>query len=85
MGGSTLLAYMTSNIKKIISIESDINWINEIRNFKNIKNEEGKRIILEYINIGKVLQNGYPYNMTKNKDFFKYSKQIFKKYEMIMI
>jgi hypothetical protein len=81
MGGSTLLAYMTSNIKKIISVESDINWINKMRKFKNIKNEEGKRIFLEYINIGKILNNGYPYNMAKNEDFFKYSKQIFKKYK----
>ena len=81
MGGSTLLAYMTSNIKKIISVESNIKWINKIRKFKNIKNEEGKRIILEYINIGKVKYNGFPYNMAKNKDFFKYSKYIFKKYE----
>ena len=80
MGGSTLLAYMTSNIKKIISVEHDINWINKIRNFKNIKNDEGKRIILEHINIGKTLNNVYPYNMALNKDFFKYSKQIFKKY-----
>ena len=80
-----LLAYMTSNIKKIISVESNIKWINKIRKFKNIKNEEGKRIILEYINIGKTIYNGFPYNMAKNKNFFKYSKHILKNMKMIMI
>ena len=80
MGGSTLLAYMTPNIEKIISIDSDYNWIQNIRNFKNLKNEEGKRIILNYINIGNVGNWGVPI-LKKNSNISNYSKQIFQKYE----
>jgi len=81
MGGSTLLAYMTPNIEKIISIDSDKNWINKIRNFKNVKKDEGKRIILEHIYIGKTTYWGLPIGK-KNKKFFpNYSNQIFKKYK----
>ena len=69
IGGSTLLAYMSPNIKKIISIDSDINWINNIRKFKNLKNDEGKRIILEYIDVGKTSNWGNPANK-KKKIFF---------------
>jgi hypothetical protein len=79
-GGSTLLAYITSNIKKIVSVDSDLNWIKTIKKFKNIKKDEGNRIILEYINIGKVNKFGNP-KYKKNKKFSDYSKQIFKKYE----
>ena len=79
MGGSTLLAYMTPNIEKIISIDSDYNWIKKIKNFKNLKNEEGKRIILNYINIGKVRYWGFPISITSN--ISNYSKQIFQKFE----
>ena len=79
MGGSTLLAYMTPNIKKIISIDSDYNWIQNIKNFKNLKNEEGKRIILNYINVGKVTNWGFP--KIKNSNISNYSKQIFQKFE----
>ena len=79
MGGSTLLAYITPNINKIISIDSDYNWIQNIKNFKNLKNEEGKRIILNYINVGKVRDWGFP--IIKNSNISNYSKLIFKKFE----
>ncbi len=79
MGGTTLLAYITPNIKKIISIDSDYNWVQNIRNFKNLKNEEGKRIILNYINVGKVRDWGNP--ILINSNISNYSKQIFQKFE----
>jgi hypothetical protein len=79
MGGSTLLAYMTPNIEKIISIDSDYNWIQSIKNFKNLKNDEGKRIILNYIDVGKIGKWGFP--KKKNSKISNYSKQIFQKYE----
>ena len=80
MGGSTLLAYMTPNIEKIISIDSDYNWIQNIKSFKNLKYEEGKRIILNYINVGNVGNWGVPIS-TKSSNISNYSKQIFQKYE----
>jgi len=79
VGGSTLFAYMTPNIKKIISIDSDFNWIKKIKNFKNIKNDENKRIIFEYIDIGEVSNFGYP--KTINEKIFNYSNQVFIKYK----
>ena len=79
MGGSTLLAYVTPNIEKIISIDSDYNWIQSIKSFKNLKNDEGKRIILNYIDVGEVGNWGFP--KKKNSKISNYSKQIFKKYE----
>ena len=79
MGGSTLLAYITPNIEKIISIDSDYKWIQNIKKFKNLKNEEGKRIILNYINVGKVRNWGFP--ISKSSKIPNYSKQIFQKFE----
>ena len=79
VGGSTLLAYTTENIKKIISVDSDINWINEIKKFKNIKNDDNKKLIFEYINIGEVTNFGYP--KIKTEKIFNYSNKVFKKYK----
>ena len=81
MGGSTLLSFITPNIEKIVSVESDLKWINSIRNFKNLKQEEGKRIILEYIDVGKTSRWGVPLSDEKKENFINYSKQVFKKYE----
>ena len=80
MGGTTLLAYITPNIEKIISIDSDYNWIQRIKSFKNLKNEEGKRIILHHINIGEVGNWGIP-KLKNNSNISNYSKEIFQKYE----
>ena len=79
MGGTTLLAYITPNIKKIISIDSDYNWVQNIKNFRDLKNEEGNRIILNYINVGKVRDWGNP--ILINSNISNYSKQIFQKFE----
>ena len=79
VGGSTLLAYTTQNIKKIISVDSDINWINEIKKNKKIKNDENKKIIFEYIDIGEISNLGYP--KIKTEKIFNYSNQVFKKYK----
>ncbi len=79
VGGSTLLAYTTENIKKIISVDSDINWINEIKKFKNIKNDDNQKLIFEYIDIGEVTNFGYP--KIKTEKIFNYSNKVFKKYK----
>ena len=80
IGGSTLLAYVTPNIEKIISIDSDYKWIQSIKSFKNLKNDEGKRIILNYIDVGKVGKWGFPLSK-KNPNISNYSKQVFQKYD----
>ena len=84
LGGSTLLAYMTSNIEKIISVDSDLKWINKIRNFKNLKKEEGKKIILEYIDIGKTTRWGIPLSNEKKISLIIQNKFL-KNIKMIMI
>jgi hypothetical protein len=80
-GGSTLFAYNTPNIEKIITVESDKMWIknisDSIKNYKNIK----KQIIFDYVDIGKVSSWGYPISKMKNENFSNYSNQVFKRYK----
>jgi len=79
MGGSTLLAYVTPNIEKIISIDSDYNWVQNVKSFETLKSAKGKRIELNYIDIGKIGNWGFPLSI--NSNISNYSKQIFQKYE----
>jgi len=79
MGGSTLLAFNTLSIKKIVSIEHNFVWFKKISKFNGVKNEEKNRIFLEYIDLGKLYKNK---PLKKNiKKFSNYSNLIFQKYE----
>ena len=79
MGGSTLLAFKTLSIKKIVSVEHNFGWFKKISNFDGINNQIGKRIFLDFINLGKLKKN-YPLKENIN-NFSIYSNQIFQKYE----
>lgn len=79
MGGSTLLAFKTLSIEKIVSVEHNFDWFKNISNFDGINNQIGKRIFLNFINLGK-LKNNYPLKENIN-NFSIYSNQIFQKYE----
>ena len=79
MGGSTLLAINTLSIEKIVSIEHNKSWFKKVTQFKNIKNELGKRLFLEYIELGPLkLNQTFGHNV---KNYTNYSKLIFQKYE----
>ena len=79
MGGSTLMAFKTLSIKKIVSVEHNFDWFKKISKFNGINNQIGKRIFLDFINLGKLKKN-YPLKENIN-NFSIYSNQIFKKYE----
>ena len=79
MGGSTLLAFKTLSIEKIVSVEHNFDWFKKISNFDGINNQIGKRIFLDFINLGKLKKN-YPLKENIN-NFSIYSNQIFQKYE----
>ena len=79
MGGSTLLAYNTLSIEKIVSVEHNFDWFKKISDFNGIKNEERKRIFLEYIDLGKLIKNK-PLKQNINR-FSNYSSLVFQKFE----
>ena len=76
MGGSTLLAYNTLSIEKIVSVEHNFDWFKKISDFNGIKNEERKRIFLEYIDLGKLIKNTFE---PKYKKIFKLFESSFSK------
>ena len=79
-GGTTLFAYNTPNIEKIITVESDKKWIKNISYYiKNYKNK--KKLIFEYIDIGEISVWGYPASKKNQEKFSNYSKQVFKRYQ----
>ena len=77
-GGSTFLALFNNNIKNIVSVESDENWLNHLREWNIIKtNEENKKLIFKRINIGETGEWGIPINESSRDLFPNYSAQIF--------
>jgi len=79
MGGSTLLAFKTLSIEKIVSVEHNFDWFKKMSEFNGIKNEERKRIFLEYIDLGKLIKN---LPLKENiKKFSNYSSLVFQKFE----
>ena len=76
-GGSTFLALLKSNTK-IYSVESDINWLNYLREWRIIKFfEKNQRLNFNFVNIGKTKEFGFPAD-EKHKDLFpNYSKSVY--------
>ena len=78
-GGSTFLALFSKNTKNIISIESDENWLNYLREWKIIKNSEiNKRLLFKCVNIGPIGEYGVPTDESSKNLFPDYSSLIFK-------
>lgn len=75
-GGSTFLSILHSNTK-IYSVESDINWLEYLRKWKIVKENEGKRLFFNYIDIGKTGEWGVPIEKDKEHLYENYSKSIF--------
>jgi len=68
-GASTLYAANVANIKSIISIDTDKNWVNKVN---SLITTVGKNFFLEYCDLGDVGDWGVPLNEAKYKDFWKY-------------
>ncbi|HEC1763941.1 TPA: hypothetical protein R1722_000666 [Campylobacter lari] len=62
---------------KIYSVESDINWLEYLRKWKIIRENEGKRLFFNYIDIGKTGEWGVPIEKDKEHLYENYSKSIF--------
>lgn len=75
-GGSTYLAVLNSDAQ-IVSIESDEKWLDYMREWDIIKKNEGKRLTLQYINIGPIKDWGYPADFGYHDLFPNYSSQVF--------
>lgn len=87
-GGSTFLILKYTNIPKIISVESSLEWLNHLRHFSIISDNENARLKLVYIDIGKTGQWGWPLEYQKKQQFVNYSMFPFindKKYDFIFI
>lgn len=80
-GGSTFLALLHAQVC-IISVESDKNWIEHLRDWKLIKDAENRRLQFIYVNIGEVGEWGVPLEIEKSKKSFpNYSAQVFETYK----
>jgi hypothetical protein len=72
-GGSTFQAYIRNNIKKIVSIESDLEWYNKINSIVNYNNNVDYR----YCDMKTVPNNwGYPGSDSTLDDWIRYSNLI---------
>ncbi len=87
-GGSTYTSLLYSNAN-IVSVESDPEWLDYMRKWRLIRNNENKRLILYHANIGKTTEGGYPINKEKDASFIDYSKKVFKDfprdYDVVLI
>lgn len=89
-GGSTFLALLHSNIQNIISVESDFDWIEHLREWKIIQDAENKRLTFFHVNIGKTKEWGYPVEDSNQEKFLIYSSKVFQKedsgsYDLVFI
>lgn len=78
-GGSTYIALLNSKAN-VVSVESDPNWLNYMRKWRFIRQNEGKRLTFYYSNIGKIAGSGYPESGEGQIVYPDYSKKVFKYY-----
>lgn len=81
-GGSTFTALLNTDAK-VFSVESNLDFINHLRTWDYILQEENKnRLVFEHIEIGKVGKWGKPLEIEKKTLFPNYYESIFKKYDV---
>jgi|SRR5690606_23014318 len=80
-GGSTIRALVKSKCN-ILSVESDNNWINELRTYNIIKKaERSGRLKFSKINIGPVGDRGFPMDGSFRPEFPRYSSSVFEEFD----
>lgn len=78
-GGSTFLALTKTDIPLVVSVESDMAWLNHLRKWDCItKNEAAKRLRFLHVNIGKTGDWGVPVEPDKKDLFPDYSAAPFR-------
>ena len=80
-GGSTFLLLSSTDIPEIISVESDGDWLNELRKYPIISDNENKRLKFLHIDIGQTGRWGYPLEKDKKELFPRYSSKVFESCE----
>lgn len=79
-GGSTFLALLHAQVR-IVSVESDKNWIEYLKGWKVIDEAtKVKRLEFIWVDIGRTGEWGVPLEMEKKSLFPHYSAQVFEKY-----
>lgn len=77
-GGSTFLALLTSKIKKVVSVESDANWIDYLMGWKIISDSVNQgRLDFVKVDIGEVGEWGVPLNDEKKDLYPNYHSKVF--------
>ena len=74
-GGSTYQALFMPNIKKVISIESDIDWIRKVEKSCKTLPETDDRLRFVHIDFGKAKKWGYPGKSCTVQQRINYSNQ----------
>lgn len=68
-GGSTLYAINDAQVKTILSIDTDLNWIQRIRSYI----PPDSSVYIEHLNLGEVADWGFPQTINNYKDFHLYT------------
>jgi hypothetical protein len=69
-GGSTVYACTQEKIKNIISVDTDMKWINLV---SRLTYKSEKNIIIDHVNLGETGEWGYPKSLNGHGDFWIYS------------
>ncbi len=80
-GGSTFICLINTKASRIVSVESDSNWVNYLRKWRIIRKAEKKRLKFFSVSIGKVGKWGRPTEEDKKELFPDYSKNVFEEYK----
>ena len=75
-GKSTEYVYKYSNCN-IYSVDTDQNWVKKTQQLTNGKKDN--RLNIDWIDVGKVEEWGYPITYAKRKYFFNYANNFYKK------
>lgn len=78
LGGSTIFALIESRVD-VISIDTNIGWIDFIKKYKIIRNNLNNRLEINYVDIGPTKSWGFPVNDESKNKFPDFSSKIFEK------
>lgn len=76
LGGSTIFALIETNVE-IVSVDTNVGWINFIKKYRIIKNNLHKRLQIFYVDIGPTRSWGYPQGEASRDKFPDFSTKIF--------
>lgn len=89
LGGSTIFTLLNSDAN-VISVDTNREWINFMKDYRLIREELDKRLKVVFIDIGETKSWGFPVDENDSENFYKFSSEIFKitdasKYDLILV